>query len=450
MQTEKNENKANIPQENKYSLKEYITKSYVFVFIVIIAGFLVTYILNSFIARNLSQAEYGDFKFAISIAQILATLALLGGGDAIPRFIPNYVKESKWDFFKGYIQHYLIILILTSIIFVCISGLITYNAMTFLNIELSVIKNYHPVSYMIFLVPFMALSFLLLKVIECIGKQRISRIPDAIISPIITFAFVLFIVRADIDLGNHLIFLGIFCAMMVVVIIDVYIISYNIPDTVFRKKPGFDAKAWDSVAIPLMLSSFVTYTLTNVEIIALEIIPGLENKVGIFAVISVIYGSIFLIIQAVKAVINPFIAPLVKERKRIRLQKIYNQSLAVIGIINLVICIIVVIWGKKLLGHFGPEYVPYYNLLIIMIISGSILSPLQMVIPFLSYSGNEKTMLKINITGLLASIVLAITLICLFGLKGAVFVKIFGTFVVLVINALLLKKTLKIKPFIIF
>ncbi|MCD4784309.1 MAG: oligosaccharide flippase family protein [Candidatus Eremiobacteraeota bacterium] len=443
MQTEKNEKKANFhPQRG--------VKSYIFVFTVIIVGFLFTYILNSLIARNLSQAEYGDFKFAISIAQILATLALLGGGDAIPRFVPNYVKESKWNFFKGYIQHYLIILLLTSIIIICLSGLITYNTLTFLGKELSVIKNYHPVSYMIFLVPFLALSFLLLRIIECIGKQNISRIPDAVISPIILFAFVLFVVRANIDLENHLIFIGLFCAMMVVVIIDVYIIFHYVPDTVLREKPLFDIKDWGAVAIPLMLSSFVTFTLTNVEIITLEIMPGNENNVGIFAAMSVIYSGVFLIIQAVKAVVNPFVAPLVKERNYIRLQKIYNKSFAFIALVNLIVCIVVILWGKKLLGHFGPEYVPYYYLLIIMIVFGSIMSPLQMVIPFLSYSGNEKTMLKINVAGLLISIVLAVALIYLFGLKGAVFVNIFGTLVVLVINAHLLKKTLKIKPYIIF
>ena len=84
--------------------------------IVIYTGFVLTFILNGYLANHLNLEGLGDFRVAVTIATIIATLVIVGGQNAASRFIPPYFSEQKWNKTKGYIKHYIkLILVLSTL-----------------------------------------------------------------------------------------------------------------------------------------------------------------------------------------------------------------------------------------------------------------------------------------------------------------------------------------------
>ena len=198
-------------------------------------------------------------------------------------------------------------------------------------------------------------------------------------------------------------------------------------------KVGFDIKKYFSTSSPknailekewslygrLLLFNSTIYSLTGfLDLLIIEMINYRgERNVGFFAAIFTITGMIWVPILAIRQVLKPVLA--IKGNDVAKQHSLDLASLLQFGLL-FITTLIVTIFAKVLLGHFGPDYVKYSDLLRVAIIGNAValLPSLCFFDPI--YNGYEKVLLVQNYAVIAMTAVIGALGYYYFGLTGII------------------------------
>ena len=149
----------------------YFTKGSIIIFLTFIGGFIASYSLNVALAQTLGPMQYGDYKVAEAFISLGGIVVLMGGGNAVARFLPKQIngnREGVWD----YTRFYSVIIIAATVVL---------TALVIFGHELHAVFNedseYHPILLACLAIPFVAFTALFGGILQVAKRLDLAFIP---------------------------------------------------------------------------------------------------------------------------------------------------------------------------------------------------------------------------------------------------------------------------------
>jgi O-antigen/teichoic acid export membrane protein len=178
-----------------------------------------------------------------------------------------------------------------------------------------------------------------------------------------------------------------------------------------------------------MLSFTVTSGLHTInrraDLIMVGALLGM-NAAGIYAVVS--YGAMMInfIILATNVTISPTAAKSYAENNQPRLQWITAISARLVFISSLLFCSLFILFGRKILLIFGPDFTKSYDAFVILTVGRTVQISMGLSGMLLNMTGYERETAIGTALGALLNIVLNALLIPVWGLVGAACATVIG------------------------
>jgi O-antigen/teichoic acid export membrane protein len=181
-------------------------------------------------------------------------------------------------------------------------------------------------------------------------------------------------------------------------------------------------KLWKNTALHVFSNSIIFMILSIADLLVVAIFVKDPNQLGYYSTCLMISGIIWFVSESIQQFIKPQIAYLFENKNTSILQHLLNTT----SLLQLIFCgsifIIITLFLKFFLGHFGPQYLQAELTLFILSLASFIVSLSRTGITVLVYCGNEKQLIKINALTLVIVAVFGSILTHYYGMIGAALV----------------------------
>ncbi len=405
-----------------------------------------------FLANHFSPEYYGEFSIAYRILLLSATLSLMGTSVSLFRFFSPLQKNNDTLAMKHFLRWNLFFVGKAFLICLGLSGLLFLGLLFLDKLGIKDFHSYHLAVYTLFLVPLFALFSLFSTYMISAGHSKLSSFLRICLRYIlILFFFALGLDYLALAVTNWLVIGVLAVSIFIVLVCDMFSIRKKIgPLFIESLKLKASSKyvvdpEWSTVSFKL---TFTTITFLCSMVIQLSIVgiflPG--KYTGIFGAITLITTLLLYIPSAAYLSIKKEIVTAMKTTKDklllvARLRKANNIYLS----ISMLLVLLMIMFGKQILAHFGPVYVEGYTELCIMSVVQLIYSATASSTLFLAFCGEEKYVLYVNVLMLILLIVLCASLCYLFGFIGVAIGSLIAFSIKLVLFLYRVNKKLGIK-----
>lgn len=414
--------------------------------IIIFAGFFANYLANALLGRLLDAEEFGNFMVVVSAVQLGATLFLLGADSAILKFFPEYLSQNDLQHAHGYIRRLInlfafaaVVLIVFNLIFVSVKDAL---------IEYHVLSGDHILFSNFWLIIILSAVILLSKLLRSLRSIVLSSMSTYFLVQIILFLSVYGVYKF---LGaitvKHAVWLY-FASLAISMIIQISALRSLLPTYVFKTQPAYRNNEWLEVSLQLMVSGFIAVSIESVGLLALKIFCSNEKEVGILGAILTIAGSFWVVYRAVSTVFSPLISPCIQRNDQAQSQHLLNSCMSIMLVCTSLLLIIIIIFGKQFLNHFGANFVSGYSSLIL--VSASlvfVVSVSGVNRMFLQFSNNQGPLLYAMMVIIVFSVIINCIAARTWGLPGSALAIVITNTSLGIASMALVKLKMKLKPF---
>ena len=378
-----------------------------------VAGVILTYLVQVFLARWMGTTEYGIYEYVVSWSLILAIPAGVGLPLTVLRLIPEYRVKQSWGSLRGIVWGSLIITLLASLL-LCIGTA---------GILLSV-NHYHsfvygiPLLVGIGLIPLQAFVNLQIETARAMEDVPLAYLPSKVVWPILVLGggFLLF-VRGD-DLTSLPIIVASTLALLIAVSFQFGILVRKVAKNVEPAIPEYSYSKWLKIALSLLLlqGSYLILNQTDIVMVGSFIGPdasGLYNA----AVKTAMWVS--FILEMINIVAAPAFTTLYTQGDMEGLQKVVASVTIWIFIPSVLIALGLTTFTQPILSLFGPDFLDASMSLQILTL-GQVINALCGSVGFLMImTGYQNKAVVVFCCSALLNIILNWILIPLFGITGA-------------------------------
>ena len=86
-----------------------------FMMTIFIGGYLLLYGMNVVLARMLGPMDYGNFKVAEAFFKLGAIIAIMGGANAVAKFLVDQIKEKDAERIGDFVRFYFVLSLVISV-----------------------------------------------------------------------------------------------------------------------------------------------------------------------------------------------------------------------------------------------------------------------------------------------------------------------------------------------
>jgi O-antigen/teichoic acid export membrane protein len=375
---------------------------------------VLTFGLHAFLARLLGVEVYGQYAYILNWIDTLAVFGQAGFDTGSLRFVAAYRGQRKWRLLRGFIERTSQISIGISLLIATASAGIVWHLKEHLQIGL--VQAFW---VGLIVLPIMVLLQISSVQLRALKRVVFSQLPQTILHPVGLAAGVFIAVEI---LGYHpkaSMVLGLELAILLVVLLLIRRLLLScLPGEVFVNSAEYQTNGWIKVALSLLFISAFNLVLARADIITLGIFRG-TTEAGIYAVVSRIASIIPFSLIAVNTIAVPVISELFAQRQMTELQRIVTLAARGIFVLSLPVALGMVIWGKFILGLFGPAFVKGYFALAILT-GGQLINALMGPVGFLmTMTGHHNQAAKVLGVSSLLNILFNVLLTPVYGMIGA-------------------------------
>jgi len=195
----------------------------------------------------------------------------------------------------------------------------------------------------------------------------------------------------------------------------------------------------------MMKGSLVYTGLGVIDIVMLEILGNKEFQVGQFSAVVTIAGFLLLFNEAINLIFAPLVHSYKDDVKKF--QHMLNKGSTIKIIPTVLLYLVMIFFGKNLLGYFGPEYVESYIPLVIIATANFLYTILGFPGILLFYTEHLNKYVSTAIIQLTVVMVLDFLLIPRYQLMGAVIAFAAAEFVTIVLNTYHVRRLMGLRVF---
>lgn len=412
-----------------------ILKGTSIVFILRIVSSIIAFFLTFIIVKQLGAEKSGYYFFIISFLMFLSSFASFGLFNAMLKEVSIHKNNNN------YISNLMTRAIIIIAIGTFSTGLIIYiyNLISikygFVN---DIINNY--IYIIIFsLFPFTFL-FLFSNYFQAVKKLILSMI---MLNLGYQFIMLSCLTIYQITTTEDLLFIF-DIAIILILILGFYILYFKHKSKILltTDKTFFSLL---SLSVPMMIAQIVSQ-INNFSGQLLLSIYTTPTEISLFSVSMRIAILMTFLIMAVNRVVAPKFAILYKESNLSKLEEVVMFSNRLLLFFSLPILIIIIIFGKEILGIFGPEFESAYYVLLIITVGQFIASISGTVVFLLQMTGSEKVIRNNIIISTSMSILVGIIIVPLYGILGAAIMTLISLSTVNLLSSYKAYKILGINP----
>ncbi|MCP4176212.1 MAG: oligosaccharide flippase family protein [bacterium] len=436
--------------------KHKLMRSALSLFCLSIISYLLKYFLNTFISSQLPTALYGDFGLTIRTILLLSLILLLGTNSSAIKYLSKYIsKKHKKHMYSFMAWNLKVILRTFKICFILI--FLFYIIVFILNaFGITKFDTYYNILYSLWIVPIAALSILLASYLLCNKWTVLYFLLNKIASSfflIILFAIAIYFLK--IKLTYFTILIIIFISVIMILTIEIFLVNkmFRKNDINIRYKMNNQAllirPEWKSESVKFISTQIVVLLIATTSLYILKFTSSNKDLVGYYTAILIISNMIWIIPSSLSLLIKPKVNLLTSYNKFKKFQVIINTVNRMNSTILIILYILIIIFGNKLLGTFGPKFKFYYIPLLIQsgaFLLGSLINPAEQTLTYC----NLKKEIRVNIYELSSLVIIGIPMAYVYGITGIAIAALISISIKAILVYTFVKKTIPIKPLTIF
>jgi O-antigen/teichoic acid export membrane protein len=238
--------------------------------------------------------------------------------------------------------------------------------------------------------PWMALAYVRQGALRGLHHVTLGFLPELVVTPVLTIVGILL---AGVLLRHYfsapLAMLIAVVAVLPAYYLGIALLQRHLPPAGNVAPPGEHARAWLRCAVPLMLVSVMYVLINRADILLLNLLDG-KQAVGLYDPARKFADCIGFILVTVNAAMAPSIARLHAQRNHTQLQRMVTWSARGIMLVALPVTLLLMIFGRHLLGWLSHEVQPAAPLLTILCLGQLINAATGSVGMLLTTTGYER------------------------------------------------------------
>ena len=389
-------------------------------------SYVLKYFLNAYIAQHVPPSVFGDFFLAMSFMTMTAPFFILGTNASLIKHFPTYIATKDHAQGSLYLRWNLRTVIKTFSI--CIPIIVITGITILLLDHWSVLSlsKYHLAVFFQLASPLIGLITLGFLILLSMRKMFLSNLSKKLIKYLlfIPLSFILFSAVDGNNITNFYLFIVIFFGTLLWLFTTLILLFFSV---------GFDIRKYFNANTPknlasekewgryskLLLFNSSMFALTGfLDLLIIEIIPHRgEHLVGYYAAIFTIIGMLWVPVLAIRQMLKPVLA--LKGNAKVQQQSLNRANLLQLSLLIMLV-LIVTLFAQTFLGHFGPAYVQYGEVLRISVIGNAIALVPSLCFFDPLYKGYAKVLLIENYFNIAMTIIFGSLAYYYFGLIGII------------------------------
>lgn len=379
-----------------------------------LANFLLFYVTNIALARKLSLRDFDDYSVAVSIVTVLSTVATLGLEKYALRCLPVYRERGDWHYAAGFWHFSLRTIIPCSI---------ALTLMLSVSLEI-VLAHRHGEAHLAVIVlaaflPVITSVLYLVEVATATGAQIQAVVIYRFLLPASLFVLVQL---ADLfELSGTAVGVA-FCygvAWFLALIAVAHLVGDSMPQEVWRAEPSMLHRKWLRRSAPFLFNSWMLSMIASSGVIVLEILFTSQSVVGTFAVAAQTGTFIVLLANTTNRFYLPLMSLYMERHDRASMQHLMWHRLMVIGGLAALFVSAVLVFGRDILGWFGPSFRSGYSALCVLAIGASVNALFSDAPYYLQFMKHERDVFVTTGIAVVVNLTLTVLLGYRFGAVGA-------------------------------
>lgn len=395
-----------------------LTRSFLSVSGLYLLGIPLLLLANIVLARSLSVNEFGVFGFVIALATVLAIPVSGGLPMLLTREVAGYSQKAEWAAYRGIVfTAYGWVAAICAVIALGLSGwwLLTGDLR----------GGQLLVAFL--LVPFLGLNGVRVGILKGLGRPLMAEAPSQVLQPVLMILGYLSL--AGLGLSSAMNALSWYLCVVIAVFGIASLLLWRVqPPAVHEATSDLaDLPRWRRSILPFVLVSAATVLGTQVAVLLLGF-AGQEEAVAHLRVAERAAQLVSLPLAFINTILGPYFVQAMNSGEDGALRRIVRQSVWLTLAVSLPVALILVLFGRNLLGWtFGEPYDVEVYLPMVVLIGAQLISVmLGHGGMLLAMGGHERQTLIGQLLSLTTILVMCWILIEPFGALGAAMAAGFG------------------------
>lgn len=384
-----------------------------FMFVCRIVAAVTVIVMQIALARWMGAEQLGIFVYAFAWCVLLSAIAGLGLPDAAFRFVGKGLASGNGNLILSYAWFSSRIILIAAFSIAAIGCALVYGVD-------GLIEANTRDTFIIALVsvPVFALMMWFSTLAQSFYRYRLAILPMLIFRPVLLLFAVVLLWATDFALSANSVTTVHLFIMLPILLGQVYYVRGALKEQfpaaeVTEQQPRF----WLRTAIPLLATAFFIKYFLELNVI----MAGIYLPADQIAIFNATFRTAFLIgfgVMAMDAITAPRVAELHGGGKLPELQRLVTQATRIKCLGAVVGVILLALFGKLVLGLFGPEFAVGYQALLILAMSQVIVACFGAGTQLLTVSGNQDRCLVVFACSAAGLFALHALLVPRFGVNG--------------------------------
>lgn len=393
------------------------------------------------IARIIGVGAYGIFALMLSWVGVLAVVAQFGQDNGVMHFLPKYGVEGKWGLIRGLRR---------------VSGLLVLGVSLLISGAGVAYVHWHIAARSVALIRTFDVGFLLLPLLaqlqqsgalhRALKQAAESDLYVSIIRPVTLFLLVIlvYVLTPSLLSAPFAAVLSLISAV-VALLWSARRLRTHWPSQARAAAPEYHVGLWVKTGAQLSVLSVMMVTSITMGPLVIGAFLGADHVGPYYAAVQ-IAGFASFGFTAINSILAPMIAEYYAAGHLELLTQIMRRAARITFVATSVLAVGLAVFGRYLLGLFGPGFVVAYVPLLILLLGEWFTTCAGSVGFLLTMTRFQKQAPVIFLCGLISSLILAVLSVPVWGLTGMALSTVAGWLVWNLIALIYIYKRLRINP----
>ena len=373
-----------------------------------VVSVFIGYLTSILVARLLGPIGFEQYAVAIATLGLLATLAEAGVGKYALKVLPGFAVSKQWHLASGYWRFSLRTVLLVSMVIAVIIA-------AWEGIEDGEFGDY-PLGVAILFLPVVALAGAGVDFVMANRAAITGALIARIVVPCTTLAALAIFMVTKTELSPSIAVLCFAGGSTVGAILCLFAFRKTSPDEYFSAEPQFQRNVWLRQSLAFAVFAFMSSWLVRISLIVLELLPVEGAEVGVFAAALETGCLILLLSKSTDKLFQPQMSIVIERTDWQMGTRLRWQRFAIVGTGCALFLLTMLLFGKSILGLYGPEFVSGYPALCFVTVGACVWTMFSLAPAFLRFIGKNTFVL---VTTGLAGIALVVATVGLGNQYGA-------------------------------
>jgi O-antigen/teichoic acid export membrane protein len=382
----------------------------------VLAGvnYFIFYGLGIFLARTLGMKGFGQYNVAVASLTMLASLATLGLEKFALRTFPTYIEQGRWDYARGFARFSM-----RTILVVSVAAAIAFAAGNWWSYVAFRTSPLMAIIMLIAIVSSMSLVMFLIEMLSASGNAVLVTIIYRLLLPASVFVLVGVAYLLPAALTPRRAVLCYVSAWVISLLALLRLSRRKLPADIWTAEDSYMSRKWIRGALPFFVQSLMMTQFASSGVIVLKLLRTSDFEISLYAASMQVASFAVLLATSTTRLYAPKLAILLDRQDWDSLMRLKRERNAWIDPIILVFLLTILLFGKRIVGLYGPGFERGYPALCILAIGISVSVKYAMAPYALQFIGKPRWVLgAICVAGIL-NLALLVTLGRLFGATGA-------------------------------